>query len=178
MTAPASPPVAGVDDTALFLAILDVRQKLSDCREATKNCGEQPINVGRVEAYDLAISAITRALASPVSGDGSSSPKSEDTQSAAERLAVAEAEIARLTAANNDLRSIPWPRAYVLERASEWKRLLREVNGYLKTCRGSCGSDMAGRDHAIAASDALIAMLAEATPSAASVSPVKEAGND
>jgi len=79
------------------------------------------------------------------------------------RLEVAEAEVVRLTAANNDLRSIPWPRAYVLERASEWKRLLREINGYLKTCRGSCGSDMAGRDHAIAASDTLITLLSEAT---------------
>jgi len=80
------------------------------------------------------------------------------------RLAIAEAEVSRLTAENRDLRSLPWPRAYVLERASEWKRLLREVNGYLKTCRGSCGSDIEGRDHAIAASDALIAMLAATPP--------------
>lgn len=94
----------------------------------------------------------------------------------AERLAVAEAEIARLTAANNDLRAIPWPRAYVLERASEWRRLLREVNGYLKTCRGSCGSDMAGRDHAISASDALIAMLADATTAPSDTQPGTQPG--
>ncbi len=71
------------------------------------------------------------------------------------------AELERLRTENNDLRAIPWPRAYVLERASEWTRLLREVHGYIKTCRGSCGSDMSGRDHAIAAADTLIAMLSE-----------------
>lgn len=72
------------------------------------------------------------------------------------------AMVGKLTAENRDLRAIPWPRAYILDRASEWTRLLREVGGYLKTCRGSCGSDIAGRDHAIAAADAIIAMLAEA----------------
>lgn len=71
-------------------------------------------------------------------------------------------QVERLQAENRDLRSIPWPRAYVLERASEWTRLLREVNGYLKTCRGSCESDMSGRDHAVAASNKLIEMLSDA----------------
>ena len=72
------------------------------------------------------------------------------------------ATVERMRVANRVLRATPWPREYVLERAYEWARLLREVNGYIKTCRGSCGSDMAGRDHAIDASDKLIAMLSEA----------------
>jgi hypothetical protein len=72
------------------------------------------------------------------------------------------ATVERMRDENRVLRATPWPREYVLERASEWARLLREVNGYIKTCRGSCGSDMAGRDHAIDASDKLIAMLSEA----------------
>ena len=70
--------------------------------------------------------------------------------------------VERMREDNRVLRAIPWPREYVLERASEWTRLLREVNGYIKTCRGSCGSDIAGRNHAIAASDKLIVMLSEA----------------
>lgn len=74
-------------------------------------------------------------------------------------------EIARLTAENRDLRAIPWPREYVLSRASEWARLVREVGGYLQTCRGSCGSDTEGRDHAIAALNQIDALL-KAPPSA------------
>jgi hypothetical protein len=88
-------------------------------------------------------------------------PKAADT---IERQA---AEIERLRGENHDLRSIPWPRAYVLERASEWKRLLREIGGYVKTCRGSCGSDMAGRDHAIAATAEAVAMIENAEAQAA-----------
>jgi hypothetical protein len=77
------------------------------------------------------------------------------------------AENKRLRGENHDLRSIPWPRAYVLERASEWKRLLREIGGYVKTCRGSCGSDTAGRDHAIAATAEAVAMIESAEARAA-----------
>ncbi len=97
-----------------------------------------------------------------------SSPRDRETitlsKATLERQA---AEIERLRGENHDLRSIPWPRAYVLERASEWKRLLREIGGYVKTCRGSCGSDTAGRDHAIAATAEAVAMIESAEARAA-----------
>lgn len=97
-----------------------------------------------------------------------SSPRDRETIALAKTtLERQAAENKRLRGENHDLRSIPWPRAYVLERASEWKRLLREIGGYVKTCRGSCGSDTAGRDHAIAATAEAVAMIESAEARAA-----------
>lgn len=57
--------------------------------------------------------------------------------------------VAELEAENKTLKAIPWPREYVMTRHAEWDRLLRETHGYIHTCRGKCGSDMSGRDHAL-----------------------------
>lgn len=87
-------------------------------------------------------------------------------------LRVANDEIERLKSENRDLRAIPWPRAYVMDRASEWDRLLRETYGYIHTCRGSCGSDMSGRDHALAAlSEARKMLIQSVSPSTCGTQP-------
>jgi len=63
-----------------------------------------------------------------------------------------------LRAENSTLRAIR-PRAYELDRPAEVLRLFRETSGYLKTCQGKCGSDIAGRKHAMTALDAAAADL-------------------
>lgn len=71
------------------------------------------------------------------------------------------ARIAELEDQNRDLKAIPWPRAYIMSRRSEWDRLLRETYGYIHTCRGKCGSDMSGRDHALTALKEARSLLSE-----------------
>lgn len=49
------------------------------------------------------------------------------------------------------------PQAYDLTDDRELMRLMREVRGYLSTCRGSHhGTDRSGRDYAIAALDKIV----------------------
>lgn len=102
----------------------------------------------------------------PAGDDGSISAQGAEipTEQVAEITSLRE-QIERLKAENKDLKAIPWPRAYVMERASEWDRLLRETHGYIHTCRGRCGSDTSGRDHALAALAEARKMLADAPTS-------------
>lgn len=67
-----------------------------------------------------------------------------------ERERELEAKVAELEAERKILKAY-WPREYVLDRGAEWVRLLRETEGYLQSCRGKCGSDISGREHAIKA---------------------------
>ena len=118
-----------------------------------------------LDELERAVERLNRAVERLTDGMGKygfANVYNDDVQLLLSERAELLATVERMRVANRVLRATPWPREYVLERAYEWARLLREVNGYIKTCRGSCGSDMAGRDHAIDASDKLIAMLSEA----------------
>lgn len=68
-------------------------------------------------------------------------------------------EIERLNARIGRLCVVPHSKPYDPKHPDDLQRLVREVGGYMETCRGSCGSDTKGRDHAIECLDAIASAL-------------------